>query len=71
VWLTGHVAEMTYFSSVYRVPPRTSNEGYKAANWNSDQGLLWQGRIRVIEKGKACEIRLEDPNSGMTPSQTI
>lgn len=49
--------------SVYRVPPRTSNEGYKAAEWNG-QGVLWKGRIRIMEKGTKCEIRLEDPNTG-------
>lgn len=50
--------------TVYRLPPRTSNEGYKAADWNSSGGMLWRGRIRVVERGRACEIRLEDANTG-------
>lgn len=45
-------------NAVYKVPPRTSNEGFKAASWN-DQGMLWKGRIRVLEIGDRCEIRLE------------
>lgn len=48
---------------VYRVPPRSSNEGYKAASWN-DQGMLWKGRIRILETSTKCEIRLEDPTTG-------
>lgn len=50
--------------TVYRLPPRTSNEGYKAADWNSSGGMLWKGRVRVVERGRACEIRLEDANTG-------
>ncbi len=43
---------------MYKVPPRTTTEGYRAAAWN-DQGLLWKGRLRVMEVGGRCEIRLE------------
>ncbi|KAI5450136.1 hypothetical protein NCC49_003763 [Naganishia albida] len=48
---------------VYKVPPRTTNEGYRASTWN-DQGFLWKGRVRVLEIGERCEIRLEDANTG-------
>jgi hypothetical protein len=43
---------------VYKVPPRTSTEGYKAASWD-EQGFLWKGRLRVVETGQKCELRLE------------
>lgn len=43
---------------VYRVPPRTSASGYKAADWNVEE-FLWKGRLRVIEVGSRCDIRLE------------
>ncbi|KAJ9105015.1 hypothetical protein QFC20_004456 [Naganishia adeliensis] len=43
---------------VYKVPPRTTTEGYRASTWN-DQGFLWKGRVRVLEIGERCEIRLE------------
>ncbi|CEH16510.1 aaa atpase containing von willebrand factor type a [Ceraceosorus bombacis] len=49
---------------VYRVPPRKSAAGYKAAEWGDMEAFLWKGRLRVIEKGNACSIRLEDKDSG-------
>ncbi|KAM0751579.1 adaptin ear-binding coat-associated protein 1 NECAP-1 [Meredithblackwellia eburnea MCA 4105] len=66
---------------VYRIPPRTSTEGYKAATWGDMGQPLWKGRIRVIEKGSGvpskCFVRLEDANTGelfaltpYTPSKT-
>ncbi|WWC57628.1 uncharacterized protein I303_100160 [Kwoniella dejecticola CBS 10117] len=48
---------------VYQVPPRTSSSGYKAADWNVEQ-FLWKGRLRVLEIGSRCEIRLEDSSTG-------
>ncbi|KAK4046009.1 hypothetical protein OIV83_006444 [Microbotryomycetes sp. JL201] len=53
---------------VYRIPPRTSSEGYRAANWGDMGQPLWKGRIRVVEQGadvpSKCFIRLEDSNTG-------
>ncbi|EPQ27933.1 uncharacterized protein PFL1_04677 [Pseudozyma flocculosa PF-1] len=50
---------------VYRVPPRTSSAGYKAAEWGDMEAFLWKGRLRILEVGqRACEIRLEDGNTG-------
>ncbi|MCO5587694.1 hypothetical protein L7F22_041645 [Adiantum nelumboides] len=51
---------------VYRIPPRKSTAGYKAAEWGDMEAFLWKGRLRIIEKGEAdkCEIRLEDKDSG-------
>ncbi|SCV72794.1 BQ2448_4331 [Microbotryum intermedium] len=53
---------------VYRIPPRTSTEGYRAANWGDMGAPLWRGRLRVVEKGSGtpstCAIRLEDGDTG-------
>ncbi|WVQ64342.1 hypothetical protein V866_004414 [Kwoniella sp. B9012] len=48
---------------VYQVPPRTSASGYKAADWNVE-AFLWKGRLRVLEIGTRCDIRLEDSSTG-------
>ncbi|XP_046375847.1 adaptin ear-binding coat-associated protein 1-like [Haliotis rufescens] len=48
---------------VYRIPPRTSNRGYRAADWKLDQPD-WTGRLRVVARGKTLSIKLEDKNSG-------
>ncbi|GAA5876860.1 hypothetical protein JCM3774_000794 [Rhodotorula dairenensis] len=53
---------------VYQIPPRTSNAGYRAAEWGEMSEPMWRGRLRVIERGSevptACFINLEDANSG-------
>ncbi|KAL1413652.1 hypothetical protein Q8F55_001430 [Vanrija albida] len=54
---------------VYRVPPRTSASGYKAADWNVEE-FLWKGRLRVLEVGNRCDIRLEDATTGELFAQT-
>ncbi|WVQ94193.1 hypothetical protein IAU59_001271 [Kwoniella sp. CBS 9459] len=48
---------------VYQVPPRTTTAGYRATDWNVES-FLWKGRLRVMEIGTRCEIRLEDSNTG-------
>lgn len=48
----------TAHAAVYRVPPRTSAAGYKAAEWDVEQ-FLWKGRLRVVEVGSRCDIKLE------------
>ncbi|KIO34310.1 hypothetical protein M407DRAFT_240639 [Tulasnella calospora MUT 4182] len=45
---------------VYRVPPRKSNAGYRAEEWGDLSAYLWKGRMRIIESGDKCNIRLED-----------
>ena len=35
---------------VYKIPPRTSAKGYRAADWKLD-APDWTGRLRCIEKG--------------------
>ncbi|KAI9276417.1 hypothetical protein BY458DRAFT_120518 [Sporodiniella umbellata] len=50
---------------VYKIPPRTAARGYRAAEWGDlANSFLWKGRLRVISKGKRCEIRLEDTSTG-------
>ena len=49
---------------VYRVPPRTSAAGCRAAEWGDMEKHLWQGRLRIIEHSEMCNIRLEDADSG-------
>ncbi|KAI5481620.1 adaptin ear-binding coat-associated protein 2 [Pseudohyphozyma bogoriensis] len=60
-----YVAREVY---VYRIPARTSTEGYRAANWGDMGEPLWKGRLRVVEQGSDIPskafVRLEDPNSG-------
>ncbi|XP_040278903.1 adaptin ear-binding coat-associated protein 2 [Bufo bufo] len=48
---------------VYRIPPRASNRGYRAAEWQLDQPS-WSGRLRVTALGNKAFIKLEDKNSG-------
>ncbi|NWV23737.1 NECP2 protein, partial [Origma solitaria] len=48
---------------VYRVPPRASNRGYRAAEWQLDQPA-WSGRLRITAKGSTAFIKLEDKTSG-------
>lgn len=48
---------------VYKIPPRTSAKGYRAADWKLD-APDWTGRLRCIVKGNKCELRLEDRNNG-------
>nr|XP_034968252.1 adaptin ear-binding coat-associated protein 1 isoform X2 [Zootoca vivipara] len=49
--------------SVYRIPPRASNRGYRASDWKLDQPD-WTGRLRITSKGKVAYIKLEDKVSG-------
>merc|ERR1712137_723714 len=49
---------------VYKIPPRATTQGYKAADWNLDQPV-WQGRLRVKGEGLTkLFVQLEDPVSG-------
>ncbi|XP_030640319.1 adaptin ear-binding coat-associated protein 1-like [Chanos chanos] len=49
--------------NVYRIPPRASNRGIRAADWKLDSPD-WTGRMRVTAKGKIVYIKLEDKVSG-------
>ncbi|XP_007491696.1 adaptin ear-binding coat-associated protein 2 isoform X1 [Monodelphis domestica] len=48
---------------VYRIPPRATNRGYRAADWQLDQPS-WSGRLRITAKGQMAYIKLEDKTSG-------
>ncbi|XP_069543943.1 adaptin ear-binding coat-associated protein 2 [Brachyistius frenatus] len=48
---------------VYRIPPRASNRGYRAADWKLDEPA-WSGRMKITAKGKMAFIKLEDRNTG-------
>ncbi|XP_075237502.1 NECAP-like protein CG9132 isoform X2 [Lycorma delicatula] len=48
---------------VFKIPPRTSNRAYRAADWNLDEPQ-WIGRMRLVAKGKECILKLEDKNTG-------
>ncbi|CAH1119142.1 unnamed protein product [Phaedon cochleariae] len=48
---------------VFNIPPRSSNRGYRAADWNLAEPS-WTGRMRLISKGNELSIKLEDKNSG-------
>uniref|UniRef100_A0A8C8ULM5 NECAP endocytosis associated 2 n=1 Tax=Peromyscus maniculatus bairdii TaxID=230844 RepID=A0A8C8ULM5_PERMB len=48
---------------VYRIPPRATNRGYRASEWQLDQPS-WSGRLRITAKGKVAYIKLEDRTSG-------
>jgi hypothetical protein len=44
---------------IYKIPPRKSAAGYRAAEWNTDN-FLWSGRLMIVSKGDKCLIRLID-----------
>lgn len=48
---------------VYKIPPRQSNRGYRAADWNLSEPT-WTGRMRLVSKGKTLALKLEDKTSG-------
>lgn len=48
---------------VFNIPPRTTNRGYRAADWNLAEPS-WTGRLRLVSKSNECSIKLEDKTSG-------
>ena len=48
---------------VFKIPPRPSNRGYRAADWKLDEPD-WTGRMRIVALGKDLFIKLEDKTSG-------
>jgi len=48
---------------VYKIPPRQSSRGYRAADWKLDQPD-WTGRLRIILLNNKCFLKLEDKTSG-------
>lgn len=48
---------------VFKIPPRATNRGYRAADWNL-QEPTWTGRMRLVSQGDAVTLKLEDKMSG-------
>lgn len=48
---------------VYRIPPRATSRGYRAADWKLDQPD-WIGRLRIVTLSGKCYIKFEDKLSG-------
>ncbi|XP_067945998.1 adaptin ear-binding coat-associated protein 1-like [Watersipora subatra] len=48
---------------VYNIPPRSSNRGYRAADWKLDNPDYTM-RMRIVAKGPSATIKLEDRTSG-------
>ncbi|XP_070506234.1 NECAP-like protein CG9132 [Chironomus tepperi] len=48
---------------VYKIPPRSTNRGYRAADWNLNEPT-WNGRMRMVTAGNALNIKLEDKTNG-------
>lgn len=48
---------------VMRIPPRSSADGYRAADW--PQEPIWTGRIKITAKGKLATITLHDEKKGV------
>lgn len=49
---------------VFKLPPRQSvTIGYRGADWKDK---VWQGSIKVMEKGEHCAILLVDKSNGST-----
>ena len=46
---------------VYNVPPATSANGYKAAEWTNS---IWKGRVQLCAKGDILIIKLLDSSTG-------
>jgi len=48
---------------VYKIPPRQSARGYRAADWNLSSPD-WTGRMRVMQQTKSVTLKLEDKGNG-------
>lgn len=48
---------------VYKIPPRQSARGYRAADWNLSSPD-WTGRLRIMESKRKVRLKLEDKNNG-------
>jgi len=48
---------------VYKIPPRHTSSGYKAADWNVSS-FIWSGKLVITSKGEKCFIKLISPDKG-------
>lgn len=63
VALCAHYTPLSLCNFAAKIPPRTTNRGYRAADWKLD-APEWKGRMRLVTKGKECIMKLEDKVSG-------
>lgn len=61
---SGHPFLNLTTSVVYKIPPRTANEGYRANDWGDLGSPLWKGRLRILENSKGAVLQLEDSQTG-------
>jgi hypothetical protein len=47
---------------VFRIPPRRAAEGYRASEWTEK---VWQGRLRIVQKGREAAIILVDADNNV------
>ena len=43
---------------VYKIPPRTKAQGYRAADWDVNS-FMFTGRLRVVSCGDFCNLHIE------------
>eukprot|EP01137_Pigoraptor_chileana_P031000 Opistho-2@18213 len=54
---------------VYKIPPRTTNKGHRAENWDLSNPI-WVGRVKVAARGNNLFVKLEDKTTGELFAQT-
>ncbi|KAH7107623.1 adaptin ear-binding coat-associated protein 1 NECAP-1 [Auriculariales sp. MPI-PUGE-AT-0066] len=62
----GEIESIVYMCrevNVFKIPPRTKNEGYKAQEWGDLGNPLWKGRLRILEQSTGLTIQLEDAST--------
>lgn len=54
---------------VYKAPPRTSAEGYRASNFPKDH--MWTGKLKIVAKGREASIFLIDENNAVFAASPV
>ena len=47
---------------IYKIPPRTSGMGYRAAGWNNQ---VWYGKLQVMLRGERCVVEFIDDDDNL------
>jgi len=55
---------------VYKLPPRPTSRGYRAADWGLDSPQ-WTGRMRIVSINNKVEIKLEDSSGRLFASAPV
>jgi len=55
---------------VYKIPPRFTAAGHKAADWDLTSPL-WTGRLVALSKGEQCVVKLEDAKGDLFATCTV